>query len=282
MSDDINQQLEIMVEKMPAFPHSVQTILEITSDHNCSPKELVQVIEHDPVMTVQILKLLNSAYYNLSRQITSIKHSVVYIGFNTIKNMALSIAAIGVMPKNNHAGFDSDQFLLHLLSTATIAETLGKRLNEPGFDKTEYFIGGLIHDFGKVVFAQFKPDEFGQSLVKCRNESIPLHQAEHEIIGADHSLVGSLLGKKWRFPKSLIACMGEHHCETTSDNAIRDCVIAANQISKKLALGDSGNNMAEELTKPVADRFGMGLEELINSLGDLTTEKQEVKAFTLI
>lgn len=282
MSDELAKKLETMVGKMPAFPQSVQRVLDMTSDINCSQRDLVQVIEYDPVMTVKILKLLNSAYYNLPRKITSIKRSVVYIGFNTIKNLALSIATIGTLPKKNRAAFDADKFLLHSLWTGAIAKTLGHRLEADEVDDSDCFVGGLIHDFGKIVFAQNMPVEFNLSLEKCRNESISLHQAEQDIIGADHSLVGLMTGEKWCFPESLVACMGEHHQPTDAGNPILDCVIAANQISKKIALGHSGHSHVEELPRPVANRFGLGLDDLIQSLGNLSAEKEEISAFALI
>ena len=61
-----------LVDKMPAFPQAVSKVLDLTSRAECSPKELVRVIEHDPVMTVRILKLVNSAFYGLSKPINSI------------------------------------------------------------------------------------------------------------------------------------------------------------------------------------------------------------------
>ena len=96
------------VEKLPAFPQSVTKVIELTSRAECSPKELVKVIEHDPVLTVKILKLVNSAFYGLSRPIKSINHGIVYAGFNTIKNLSVSIAAIGVLPRKNEIDFDID------------------------------------------------------------------------------------------------------------------------------------------------------------------------------
>ncbi|MFY8041295.1 MAG: HDOD domain-containing protein, partial [Rhodoferax sp.] len=124
MSPELSQKLTAAVDGMPAFPKSVQRILELTRDVNSTPKDLVDVIDKDPVVTVKILKVVNSAYYSLPKQITSIGHAVVYLGFNTIKNLALSIAAIGMMPKDNAAGFDVQQYLLHSLATAGIAKQL--------------------------------------------------------------------------------------------------------------------------------------------------------------
>jgi len=113
MSPELAKKLTTAVERMPAFPKSVQKILELTRNMDVQPKTLVEVIEKDPVMTVKILRVLNSAYYSLPNKITSINHSVVYLGFNTIKNLALSIASVGILPKHNVAGFDIQQYLMH-------------------------------------------------------------------------------------------------------------------------------------------------------------------------
>ena len=90
-----------MVESMPAFPESVHQVMALTSDINCSPKDLVKVIESDPVMTMKLLKLVNSAYFALSRNIASIQHALVYLGLNTVKNLAISIATVDALPRNS-------------------------------------------------------------------------------------------------------------------------------------------------------------------------------------
>ncbi|MFP6685117.1 MAG: HDOD domain-containing protein, partial [Polyangiaceae bacterium] len=69
-----------MVTDMPAFPRSVQEVLALTSDINCAPRDLVRVIEHDPVLRGRMTRLVNSAYFGLSRRIDSVKEAVAYIG----------------------------------------------------------------------------------------------------------------------------------------------------------------------------------------------------------
>ena len=76
---------------MPAFPSSVQKILELGGDINCPPKDLVVIIEKGPVMTMKILKVINSVYYSLPNKINSVAQSVVYLGINTVKSLAMPI-----------------------------------------------------------------------------------------------------------------------------------------------------------------------------------------------
>ncbi|MFZ3082181.1 HDOD domain-containing protein [Rhodoferax ferrireducens] len=280
MSPELSLKLAAAVDGMPAFPKSVQKILELTRDVNCSPKDLVQVIDKDPVVTVKVLRVVNSAYYSLPKQITSINHAVVYLGFNTIKNLALSIAAIGMLPASNAAGFDGAQYLLHSLSTAAIAKQLALRLDDA--DPMDCFIAGLLHDFGKVVFAQFMPAEFRKALETSQWNESSLHLALRDVIGADHAVVGAMLVEKWRFPADLVETIRYQYGPEIKDTPMIACVFAANQISKKLEFGFAGNRCVEQLPPAIAQRLGGTLDELIVSLGDLAPLLEEAKIFSKV
>ena len=277
MSPELSQKLASAVDSMPAFPRSVQRILELTRDVNSTPKDLVEVIDKDPVVTVKILKVVNSAYYSLPKQITSIGHAVVYLGFNTIKNLALSIAAIGMLPKDNPSGFDVQQYLLHSLATAGLAKQLAHKVSDA--DPMDCFIVGLLHDFGKVVFAQFMPHEFRAALQESSAKEMPLHLALHKHIGADHFVVGAMLVQKWRFAPNLIETIGHQSLESLHDTDMIACVFGANQISKKLKYGFGGNPCIDEFPTTVQKRLGGTLDEVIASMGDLTPIYEEAKLF---
>jgi putative nucleotidyltransferase with HDIG domain len=281
-SADLTKKLSAAVEKMPAFPKSVQRILELTRDVNCSPKELVMVIEKDPVMTMKLLRILNSAYYSFPKQITSVNQSVVYLGLNTVKNMALSFAAMGSLPKHNAAGFDVQGYLMHSLTTASLARSLCQKYSHDDTDPADCYIAGLLHDFGKVVFAQFLPEEFRLALAYSHENSISLHAAEQEIIGSDHTVVGGMLVEKWQFPLQLTENIRNHHSAIATENSVHSCLFAANQISKFRALGNSGNTVVEELTPALVTFFGGELEDIIASLGDLSKLENEAQVFAQV
>lgn len=280
MKPELSQKLAAAVDCMPAFPKSVQKILALTRDFNSTPKDLVLVIETDPVITLKILKVVNSAYYSLPKQITSVNHALVYLGFNTIKNLALSIAAIGMLPTSNAAGFDIQQYLLHSLATAEIAKRLAAKLDDA--DPMDCYIAGLLHDFGKVVFAQFMPEGFKAALEISRQDSTSLHLALRETIGVDHAVVGAMLVEKWRFPIELIETIRYQYGPEAKDSAMTACVFAANQISKKLAFGFGGNAYIEAFPPWVVSRLGGSLDELIVALGDLTPLLAEAELFSRI
>lgn len=276
MSPEMLARLIAAVDAMPAFPKSVQQILVLTRDINSTPKELVDVIDKDPVLTVKILKVVNSAYFGLPKQITSTAHAVVFLGFNTIKNIALSIAAIGMLPVENAAGFSSQAYLMHSLTTAGIAKRLAaKAVNTEPMD---CFIAGLLHDFGKMVFAQFLPRELTLALAASEADGRPLHLALQAAAGADHAELGAMLLQKWRFAPELVDTIRHQRPENLADSGMAACVFAANQISKRLG-HFAGNRMVEELPRSVQSRLGGDLDTLIASLGDPARIVDEATVF---
>ena len=120
-----------MIGEMPAFPRSVQQVVELTGDINCAPRELVRVVEHDPVLTGRMLQLVNSAYFGLSRRIESIKEAVVFIGMNTLRHMALTLAAVGALPPVNKAGLNMDDYLRHSLAVGAVSRWIATRCRWP-------------------------------------------------------------------------------------------------------------------------------------------------------
>jgi putative nucleotidyltransferase with HDIG domain len=278
---DVQRKLATAVERMPAFPQSVQKVLDLTRDINCLPKDLVAVIEKDPVMTVKILRVINSAYYSLPNKITSVNQSVVYLGLNTIKNLALSIAAVGMLPRFNTSGFDIQRYLMHSLTTAAVARLLAATFAKGQVDPGDAYIAGLLHDFGKAVYAQFMATEFAKALAISQDSAMPLHQAELEVIGADHTLVGSMLATKWQFPEHLVACIRDHHNPDAEPTPLMDCVRVANQICRKLAFGDSGHVWREDEVIEAPERFG-SFDAAIASLGDLEKIASDAQMFAQV
>lgn len=280
MQPELSLRLSAAVDNMPAFPKSVQKVLEITRNVNCTPKELVEVIEVDPVITVKVLRVTNSAHYNLPKQVTSLGHAIVYLGFNTIKNLALSIAAIGMLPKTNSAEFDIQQYLIHSLVTASIAKKLASANQQA--DPMDCFIAGLLHDFGKIVFAQNMPEEFKSALQLSKHTELPLRLALITTIGADHALVGAMLAEKWRFAPELVAAIRHQNAEDLVDTGMTACVFGANQIAKKLEIGFGGNHRFEEFPPTVQARLGGTINEVLVGLGNLDALIEESKLLAQI
>lgn len=278
---ELNEKLEQLVDKMPAFPSSVNQILELTSDINSSPKDLIQVIEHDPVLTLKILKLVNSAYFGLSREVTSIKKSVVYIGLNSIKNVAISIAAIGVLPTKKIAGYSVSQFLVHSLNTATLSRLVAKYKGVAETDLGDYFVTSLLHDIGQLALAQFMSEQFVSAFNQAREKKIPIQLAEKHFIGEDHAEVGAMLAQKWKLPENLIHCIRFHHRlhEQEQADILEKSIFVANQVSKIIEGEEQRISEVEKVPSYIQEWLGVPIEEVPELFPQLEEEIEKTRIF---
>jgi len=278
--NDVKERLLGAVEKMPAFPQSVHQVLKLAGDINCSQKDLVEVIKKDPIFTLKILRLVNSAYFGLSREITSINHASVYLGLNTLKNVALGLAAVGSIPKSASERLNMGGFWLHSLAVATCTRMLGLKLGVSRDDAADYFAAGLLHDIGKVVFALYMPEEFEQASAKASEPGASLYKCEREVIGATHMEIGAILAEKWNLPVDLHDAIARHHFIGEGESSqLLDCLFAANQIAKKLSFGVAGDFQVEGLPESVKKRFDMDMDELIEALPTLDEEVENARVF---
>ena len=280
LSPELERKLGAAVEHMPAFPRSVQRVLELTRDINCKPKDMVAVIEKDPVMTMKILKVINSAYYALPQRITSVNQSVIFLGINTIKNLSLSVAAAGMLPPFNTAGFDTQRYLIHSLVTATVARQLCAAYASEEADPGDCYLAGLLHDFGKVVFAQFMAAEFCSALMLSSTESLPLYLAERQMIGVDHGYAGAMLAARWEIPVPLVDCIRNHHVETVERTSMLDCLRVADQICRGMGLDDE-LIMWDDQAPVAPDRFGDKMGSVVARLDNLQKTINEARSFAL-
>lgn len=265
------------IDRLQAFPVSVQNILKLTRDPHCAPRDLVEVIQRDPIVTIKVLRVVNSAYYSLPKQITSIDHAVVLLGFNTIKNLALSIAALSMAPSHGHAAFDGRAYLHHSLGCAAIARQLGLRF--AGLEPNDFFIGGLLHDFGKVVIAQVMPAQFQKALEYGLWHEVGLGQALLQVTGIDQADLGATLLAHWRFPTELVQGIRCQYVMDHSAPVLSVCIFAANQICKQVGANFAATDRAAPLSAHMEQTLGATLDQTMESLGDVAKLLAEASQF---
>lgn len=87
---------------MTTSQKNARKIMSMTTDSNCSPKDLVKAIESDPIMTTKILEVANSSFFSLPGSVDSVQDASVHLGLNTVKNLAISIAMLDSQSRQDH------------------------------------------------------------------------------------------------------------------------------------------------------------------------------------
>jgi HD-like signal output (HDOD) protein len=202
------KNIERFIRRMPSLSTTLGKVMEICSRTDASPNELNKVISLDPVLTGQVLKLINSAYYSLVNKVTSLTRAITMLGMNTVKNIALSTAIIRTISgaKKSRA-LPTSKFWAHSIGAGVSARLLGEVKEIPPMEREELFLAGLLHDLGKVPFG----DEYSGVLKVAKVEQLPLVQVERDLMGIDHQEVGSMIAEKWKLNTVITECITSHH-----------------------------------------------------------------------
>jgi HD-like signal output (HDOD) protein len=276
---ELTQRLTAWVDAMPGFMPTVQRILAMSSEMDASPRDLVHVIETDPVVMIKVLKVVNSAHYGYGKNITSVNQAVVLLGFNTIKNLALGIADTGMLPPKTVGGFDAHRYLVHSLTTAAIAKRLAAQVCET--DPLDYYIAGLLHDFGKVMIAHYKPSRFRKALDTSLWEGSALRKNLQSITGLGHERICAGLLESWGFKQALVTAIRLQYQPELDPNHLRASLYVANLVSKSLLQNEPAVTPLRELPAVILSLLGGNLTSVLDSIGDLRSVLDDAMANTL-
>lgn len=195
-------------KEFPAMPNVIMRALNVMKDPDSSMKELAKIISYDQSLSTKVLTLVNSAYYGLPQQITSISRAISLIGMSKAKNI---IMAVAMRPMLTNQG--DKQLWEHSITTAVGCEHLAKHLKI--MDSDEAFVIGFLHDLGKVVLKS-KDNELYKKVEETAKYNKNLLETEQTYFGINHSQIGSLLTKRWQLPLLVNNAVKYHHTPNLS------------------------------------------------------------------
>lgn len=198
------------IKEIPTLPTIVFELNKHLRDPDTSIKTVCDTIEKDQAIALKILKLVNSAFYGFKSKISDLRNAVVLLGYNAVRNAIVSISVINSFPKRvKLMDFDISQFWKHSLAVAVTSKNIAQLSGKESPDNC--FVGGLLHDVGKVILAQYFPDLFETVWSTLQNEHLTFYEAEQKSLPIDHAKIGAHLAAKWQLPQGLIEAIRWHH-----------------------------------------------------------------------
>jgi len=201
MSDDSRTKLEQLILKsveLPVLPATTQKVMALLADPEVSVEKVKRFISADPGLTTKILQVSNSAFYGTSRSIPNLTQAIMRLGLNAVRNIAVATSM-----KNVYKRFGlAEKLLWEQMMGSAIASSVIARHTRVS-DAEDAFIGGLLHDVGKVVLNNESPEEFARVMERVYNEGVSFVEAEREVFDFSHREVGALVVKMWGFPERL-------------------------------------------------------------------------------
>jgi putative nucleotidyltransferase with HDIG domain len=212
------------IKGLPPMSPAQNKIVTMLGAPDVNINEVIELIQYDPAVTSGVLKLVNSAYFGLSQQVTSIKQAVVLLGFKQVHRIVLTVSFSPVMnSKISGYGLPSGALWQHSVATAVASETIARTIEYPQAD--EAFTAALMHDIGKIALSSFVDEYYQRIDEESRAAGESFEVIEKKILGIDHAEAGAIILKNWGIPKNLFMPVLWHHSpETCTDNDVSPIV----------------------------------------------------------
>jgi HD-like signal output (HDOD) protein len=269
---------------MPSLPTTVSKVIEVCNQPQTSPNDLNRLISLDPVLTGKVLKLINSAYFTLREPVTSVTRAIIMLGLNTVKNLAISTSIVGIFRGDSKDWcFSMSDFWVHSLAAGVTARMLAAGQGLPPDAREEYFVGGLLHDIGKIPMIHCFPEEYKHILKVSKEQNQPLYCAEQETLGFDHCHVGHIIAEKWRLSDNLSSALASHHQGEQDLRSRMGVVIgAANLYAKSFSLGSAGDGSLADPISISMKTSGPDGRDLPKFQSDVAAELEKAKIFLTV
>jgi len=271
------------IDSMPSLSITVSKILEVSRDPQVTAKDLNKVISLDPVLVGRVLKLVNSAYYGLQNKVTSLVTAIIMLGINTIKNLALSTAVLGNVQKDSSfKALNVNGFWRHSIGVGVTSKLIGAKIGITLNRQEEFFIGGLLHDIGKIPINVLFEEDYLKAIHQADFEKTQLIDMESKIIGITHSEVGKMIAEKWRLTGETYECILHHHDPNMASEEnfkLVASVSIANTFCNVNQIGFSGNRYAKKNDDYILSSVGVTEEYLDEVFETISAEIEKASVF---
>ncbi len=244
-SNSLQEALDGMLELRP-FPASATRLMTACNSESTTVRDLSEIIRHDPGLSVRLLKIANSPLYGFSGEIRSIDHATVVLGMRALRDLAVSTAMADVFDSGDAGTAQLRQGLWkHSLAVGSVARLLAEKTDDVGPD--EAFLGGVIHDVGKLFILDHDSIGYAQLIAECSLHTLP--EREEATYGLAHTTVGQRCAQSWGLPDDIVEVIGCHHSPEDAEfgGALVDIVFAANHLASEWFDGAQAEQPAEEV-----------------------------------
>lgn len=226
---------------LPTLPAAVTAVIHETESSTASASSVARYLEQDPALAARVLRLANSAFYSLRRQIMEIPEAVVVLGMRTVRNLAMIAGSYPWMVRELK-GYElgPTELWAQSLAVAAGAQAVARRAR---LNDAEAFSAGLFHNIGKVALSVWLEKKAGL-LFSSADDRRPFDEVEREVLGYDHTQVGAHMAESWNLPKPLIRAIRYHH---TPSEAPEDGLVACVHVADYLAMTAGLNRGADGL-----------------------------------
>ncbi len=240
----MSEELANHIESLPQFPESILELRKLLEDPDAEVSEIARLLSKDPGLTADLLRTVNSARYMLPRRMDNVVEAVKVVGLRGLRQMLFSYGTQRVLGHGEDNAV-SRNLWDHSQRTAFYAYGIARHVCKRKDILDDVYVGGILHDMGKIVFSNLKPETVERIRTFSQQRGIPSSVFEEMSNGIDHAEVGAQLAQRWNFPDVLVQTIRYHHAPLKAQPQYRD-VVATVYLANELAnMSDGGYELID-------------------------------------
>lgn len=266
LSDEIVKS----ITSLPQFPENVVTVQRLIADPTSQIVDIARSISTDPAMTADLLKLVNSAAFMLSKKVDNIVDAVKLAGMRTIRGLLYSYGTLKILGDDSTE--ERKRLWDHSYRAAYYSYNLARNFkasNKALLD--DAYVGGMLHDMGKIVFSTVHPDLLAKIRGFCADKGIEAATFEDIAGGMNHAEIGARVAEKWNFPETLVAAIRYHHEPTSVPPPFKD-VVNTVYLANMLCDVEAGNVGFDQIEAAVLQDYGLTSEKQLRKVAETMSE----------
>jgi len=267
---------------LPALPAVVGEIQSLIHDANVDMKKVAELINSDPAILAQVLKIVNSAYYGLPREVKNVQFAIAFLGLNEVYRMVLSLSVINTLAIDKKD--ELKEFWFHSFYTALCTKYLAKKY-EPHLSLEELWSAGMLHDIGRLVYLKFFPDHYRALIDYCKEHGCLFSEAERHFSLPSSAYLGTLLCEHWRLPDEIKQACGFHTLEdllalkADSPSMPFQQMICLGNLLTMLSTIELSTATKENIAETCQTALGCAEEAFLAMMGDIYELRIDVETF---
>jgi HD-like signal output (HDOD) protein/ActR/RegA family two-component response regulator len=202
------------IDSLPSLPALYAKVVDELNSPQASIQKIAEIISSDVGMTAKILQLANSAFFGLSQHVNSPLRAVTILGLDTVKALIMTVQIFSQFDRSTPAGFSIADLWTHSMRSGVLAKTIAKSQGQERIAVEDAFMGGLLHDVGKLVLIANLSERYREAMALGAEPQRQLWEAEQEVFGTSHAQVGAYLMGLWGLPDRIVEAIAFHHCPT--------------------------------------------------------------------
>jgi putative nucleotidyltransferase with HDIG domain len=274
------QELIKEIKSLKPIPQIANQIMEIVEDPKASLSDVADIILFDPIITANLLRTCNSAYFGLPRKVDSVHEAVSMLGLEQIVDLVLlKSGAENLKNRQDGYGLNEGDLWRYSVSSALIARDIAEKKGIA--QKQLIFTAALLKDIGKVILDRFVAGAFTNIQEQVQENGLSFMEAEKKVIGVDHAELGGLVASNWQFSEKMIYIIRNHHlADEKAREDINCCIVYLSDIlCMMMGIGVGSDGLAYRFHDDVIKSLGFSekeLLELIANFGENMTKVEDL------